>query len=139
LGIKGGIAQGEELVWDGHLFRKGMIARNMGREDQAKVKLGVCLPLISLCRPSHYQGLDNAIEILTRYQIPFRLVPEISITMDWDGLDYLIVVTKSLSFQGLRKLRGFCAAGGVVICIGELLGLSCEIGIDEWIQLQKIT
>lgn len=46
---------------------------------------------------------------------PCRVIPEALLTQEWDGVDELIVPKENLTEKCQRKLRGFEAAGGVVI------------------------
>ena len=93
--------------------------------------IGVCLPSITCRKPSDYQGLKNALQQLEIHNLPFRVVAENLLTTEWDGLDYLIVAPQSLSPQGLRKLRGFCAAGGTIASLGGPLGVDREVSVDH--------
>jgi len=51
-----------------------------------------------------------------------KVVFESRLTEEWDGLDQLLVVENSLSEQGLRKLKGFEAAGGEVETVTRVFG-----------------
>ncbi len=77
--------------------------------------LRVAMVLPSLPTPL----FDEALEILEERQISFLIVPQHKITTSWEGIDYFITFPAFLSRQGYRKLLGFCAAGGVVISMGE--------------------
>lgn len=44
-----------------------------------------------------------------------KLIPEEQLTLAWNGLNTLYYSKKCVSFQGLRKLQGFVAAGGILI------------------------
>lgn len=131
LAIKGAMIPFEGWGWNG--------ASPYGIISQAKqpilakpnVTIGVCLPAMDMCRPSQYQGLEEALSQLTARQIPFRLIPESRLTTDWDGLDYLLYIPAGLSVQGKRKLQGFCAAGGTAVVLGKAIGLSYEISLFD--------
>jgi hypothetical protein len=90
------------------------------------VKLGVCWPQMEKKRFSHYQGFHQALLKLKEKQVSYRLIPEVYLTSEWDGLDELIVCPEGLSPQGIRKLQGFCAAGGTILSLGVKLGLASE-------------
>lgn len=94
--------------------------------------IGVCIPQMSFNLISHYKGFEEALSELQRLSLPFRLIEENALTSRWDGLDYLIFSPAGLSVQGKRKLQGFCAAGGTVVSIGELIGLPQELGFKAF-------
>lgn len=107
------------------------------QEDQSEIdmskKIGVCWPTLSVKNNLEYMALLGD---LLRKAIPFRFIPESFLTQQWDGLDALIFSPKSLSVEGKRKLRGFCAAGGKVVSIGEIIGLADEMIYADWIENQ---
>lgn len=88
--------------------------------------VGVCLPSYQIVDPALYNHLENAVNDLLLQKISFRLIPEAYLINEWDGLDDLIVNSAALSQQGIRKLHGFCAAGGRVLSLGKQLGLPNE-------------
>lgn len=96
-----------------------------------EVNLGICLPTIAQCDRFNMQRLRKAMQQIMDYGLPFRIVPEMTLTNEWNGLEQLVVLTDSVSVQGLRKLRGFCAAGGTVVTLGEPIGLPQEIPFSE--------
>lgn len=55
-----------------------------------------------------------------------KVVFESFLTEEWEGLDRLLVLSEGIAVQTLRKLKGFCAAGGEVISYGPMLGLIAE-------------
>lgn len=98
----------------------------------AEANVAICLPSIECVRPSHCAGLREAMEFLKKLSVPFRIIPESLLITEWDGLDDLIYSPAGLSYQGRRKLQGFCAAGGRLISTGPLLGLPYEIDLQEY-------
>lgn len=127
LGIKG-INQ-DAFSWDSSLVSAGALSREPIIEAPL-IRIGVCLPPITLCHPSAWEGLGDAMIQLEEKGIPFRTIPEMSLTTEWDGLDYLIVSSENLSPQGRRKLQGFCAAWGAVVTIGAPIGLTQESNME---------
>lgn len=97
-----------------------------------KANYAICLPPSNLVAKSAVEGLSDAVMCLKEKKIPFKIIPESNLIAEWDELDYLFVCTNGLGPQGLRKLQGFCAAGGTVIAIGELLHLPFETAFNEW-------
>lgn len=100
-------------------------------ESSPKATYGICMPSMSLCRPSLDKQMQQAMQRLIQKGINFRIIAETVLTTEWDGLDFLLVATDGLSPQGFRKLRGFCAAGGTVVTVGKPLGLPHEIPFDN--------
>jgi len=145
--IKGSALQPSDLAWEGsagvgtsfspygylgHKPRDKPLGTPL---SEKKVVLGVCLPSESMIQPSQYAGLDEVLKSLILRKIPFRIIPETFLITDWDGLDQIIVLAQGLSFQGKRKLQGFCAAGGVVVTIGLPIGLPLEMSVEELFDL----
>ncbi len=96
--------------------------------------IGVCLPSMEMCRPSQYEGLEEALRYLLAKNLPFRLISENHLTSEWDGLNELLYVPAGLSPQGKRKLQGFCAAGGTVITLSTKLGLPYEVSLFDFMR-----
>lgn len=94
-----------------------------GRDTTIASKVGVVLPQDSFCTEEVLDALDK---ILEQMHEPFRVVPEALLNEQWEDLDTLVVMSCALSPQGKRKLQGFCAAGGEVVVVGDLIGLSEE-------------
>ncbi|MCB1135607.1 MAG: hypothetical protein KDK78_04995 [Chlamydiia bacterium] len=93
-------------------------------QDSADAALGICLPC---CNEGHAMPAELWQSALEACQsTPYRIVPELNLTTLWHGLDELIVFSDHLSPLGLRKLQGFCAAGGMVLTLGPPLGLAIE-------------
>lgn len=99
----------------------------VSNSNPSSISLGICLPSLNRFRVHFDIQLKKTLQNIVEQGIPYRFVSEASLTTEWDGLDHLVVFSNSVSSQGLRKLRGFCAAGGTVICIGDSLGLPLEI------------
>lgn len=57
--------------------------------------------------------------VIERLKNPFRVISEKILTQEWDGIDEIFALEKTLSFQGRRKLAGFSAAGGKVSLIAN--------------------
>jgi hypothetical protein len=121
----------QRFVTDGALLARSLTGKQLGSISRhpvtfvmETVTLGICLP------PSEFQydfsELEKALDHLTKNKIAFRLIPESSLTTEWDGLDQLLVISPCVSVQGLRRLKGFCAAGGNVLTLGGTLGLPSE-------------
>ena len=120
------------------LIKQGGHQRQLAfQEHEEAVKLGICLPAMSFHRFSDYENLEEVLQWLQGASLRYRIIPESQLTTEWDGLDDLFVVSRSLGVQGRRKLQGFCAAGGIVVTLGSKMGLAQELSFEEWRGLQK--
>lgn len=100
--------------------------------EAAVARLGITLPLHTYCSLESLAAVDRCMEELRQLGISFRIVSETHLTESWDGLDSLIVFSDFLSSQGKRKAQGFVAAGGEIVSVGNLLGMSIEISWEEF-------
>jgi hypothetical protein len=102
--------------------------------------VGICFPPMNYNIPSQYEGLEDAVKWLEEHGMTFRFVSEPYLTTDWHRLDYLLVVPNGITPLTMRKLKGFCAAGGVVVVIGELSAsfgeLADVISFSDWKEKQ---
>ncbi|MBU6384023.1 MAG: hypothetical protein KGR16_06890 [Verrucomicrobia bacterium] len=73
--------------------------------------MGICFPPDSECSSDVLQELNAFMHTLPH----FRPVYETHLTEQWDGLDTIYVLPNALTERGKRKLKGFEAAGGVVM------------------------
>lgn len=110
----------------------GIIPRKI--PNRKEIAVGICLPLMNYYHPSHWQDFDRALATFIENSASIRLIAESHLITQWDGLDALLYNPKGLSSQGKRKLQGFCAAGGLAVSLGELLGLPHEIKFSDWIE-----
>ena len=96
-----------------------------------EIATGVCLPSGEQMSTDVLASLDKTFLELARFNIPFRVIEESKLNDCWDGIDDLIVLSSSVSAQGLRKLQGFLAAGGRVVSVGSSLGVANEVSLPE--------
>ena len=82
--------------------------------------------------------LDEAINFLMKNKVSFKIIPESLFLTEWEGLDYVIVLGSETSLEGVRKLRGFAAAGGTIVTIGKSLGLPNEISYEEFVSSDNL-
>jgi hypothetical protein len=101
--------------------------------SQKQNTIGFCLASMEYIRPSYYKKMNEVLKQLIKNETSFRIISEIFLISEWDGLDYLLVVAETVNLQMRRKLQGFCAAGGTVVTIGEKLGLVLEMTIDGFL------
>lgn len=110
------------------------VDRKIDVESDSLPTIGICLPPMAQFHSEQDFQLKNSIEVLSLRKIPFRIISEISLITDWDGLDYLLVASNAVTPQGVRKLLGFCAAGGTVVSLGKPIGVPQEIPFSSWIE-----
>ena len=91
-----------------------------------KISLGVCLPSMSLRKEKLWREVEETIRQLSK---PFLVMSDLHLPQEWEGIEILIIFSEGVTSQGLRKLRGFCAAGGHVATVGDPLGLENEMKI----------
>ncbi len=83
-------------------------------QDQ-EAPLGVVLPRDDYCSEAVLDKLDRLFAELQERSLTFRILSEVYLTEDWQGLDTLIFIEEALSPYGKRALQGFCASGGTQI------------------------
>lgn len=97
VGLRGDAVARDGLVWD----EQRLYMR------QLPTKRGLVFP--ERQEPELHARFNQLLE-----QESGRVVFEAFLTEEWEGLDELIVLEGSLSAQGMRKLKGFEAAGGEI-------------------------
>lgn len=88
----------------------------------------ICFPEEAACSQEILEKLDHLFDTLEK---PIRVIQEPFLTENWEGVEYLYVLSSSLKERGKRKLMGFCAAGGTVVVDGAPIGLEQEINLEE--------
>lgn len=96
--------------------------------------MGIVLPALHDFLPNVQQALDSLMEKLNKRNLAYRFVPESFLTVQWQGLDSLIVISETINDKAIRKLHGFCAAGGIIISFGKPLRLPEETSFEVWIK-----
>lgn len=98
-----------------------------------QARLGICLPPDSHCDQKTLSQIHSIFMHLKRKQIDFRCIPESKLNHFWNGLDSILVFSRTLSNQGIRQLQGFCATGGRVIVEGKSLSLPQEVAMVDFL------
>lgn len=80
-------------------------------EPSVDLPEGILLPEDSFFNEFEFE------RILSSVEGSYRVIPEARLVEMWQGLDKLFVIEKAVSPQGLRKIKGFEAAGGEVILL----------------------
>jgi hypothetical protein len=99
-------------------------------------KVGFCLPCPEKISQEVLSLVEGVLQVLQKKNIPFRVIEESFLGESWDGIDDLIVSKEHLSVQGLRKIRGFLAAGGRVVSIGAAFGFEEEVGFESYFEIK---
>ncbi len=113
------LAQEARLFHGERYERLTVLKENVLIQESPQANIALCLPPMELCRKMHYEGIEEALHSLTNKKIPYRIIPENHLIMEWDGLDHLLVSPNGLSNPGKRKLQGFQAAGGNIIMLNK--------------------
>lgn len=102
----------QQLPWGGmHWDREEGVFRTYTTSQHT---LGVCLPPLGTpCDANYLQALSD----LNKNKKSFRLLSEETLLQDLEGLDQILYCLKNITQEGERKLQGFAAAGGELICI----------------------
>lgn len=115
------------LVWEIGIPLQGYHAKQkLDLAMQESITTAWCLPPSSIIDLSELHHQKEVLEKLEKAGIKHRPIPEEKIALNWQGLDTIIVISHQITPQGKRQLAGFCAAGGSVVTVGELLGLPNE-------------
>ncbi|MES2200250.1 MAG: hypothetical protein V4489_08805, partial [Chlamydiota bacterium] len=134
LGLKSSPIALGHLVWEAGKAFGGFIGKEASYSvEETEVKIGVCLPSFEKMTVEYLSSLDSMLANLLGRGLGFRVIQEANLHENWDGIDDLIVISSLLSIQGLRKLRGFLAAGGRVVSFGATLELSNEIALSSFL------
>lgn len=97
--------------------------------------LAVCWPLTDKKSLQDFKGLVEALNKLHQAGIPYKIISENNLNLEWHGLDHIIYSSVCTSPSGIRKLHGFNAAGGTLVGIDNLLGFSEEISFENFLAL----
>ncbi len=95
-----------------HILSSERFAHFMVEPTQPQANVGICFPPDSLCGDAVLAQID---QVIGELKVPYKAVYETHLTEQWDGLDDLYVLESALTPQGIRKLKGFEAAGGNII------------------------
>ncbi len=135
LGVKKSPLALSHLTWEeGRSFGGFLGKEGFFSIEDVEVRLGVCLPPFEKMTPQDLIILDDLLAKLQEKGCNFRVILEGNLHESWDGIDDLIVISSLLSAQGLRKLKGFVAAGGRVVFLGSSLDLSDEIEVSLFLE-----
>ncbi len=130
---KGGPLPVQGLCFDDERASFGFISRReLQVQKKELAKSAVCLPGEFYYRPKITEELNNTLLELNKRFIHYRVIPQAQLLSDWHGLDYIIVLTKTLEQEGRRVLKGFTAAGGEIVTVGGALKMEQQISFEKW-------
>jgi hypothetical protein len=109
-------------IWEQGKGRLGYIGKTLPKAIEESPKLGILIPRSEVDDEAAYDGLNEAMQTLLSKNIPFKVISEELLPLEWDGLDELIVQKQALAQTTLRTLDGFAAAGGKVINLDSAVG-----------------
>ena len=96
------------------------------------VALGIALPLDERLSNVLIKKLSDVFKILHARQIPYRVIPEAELHLEWHGIETLIFFSEKISALCKRGLMGFCAGGGSLVYADRELGFENEICFEMW-------
>jgi len=74
-------------------------------------KAALCMPNLNIVQTAQLAPFKNI------QQTDLKYIPEEMLTYAWEGLDCLFYSSQVITPQGMRKVQGFCAAGGQAVDI----------------------
>ena len=107
--------------------------RVMDKTEKHSPSLGLVFPKLIKSSEAVLDVIDALIETLQNNGVFFKLIPESHLTEQWGGLDHLIILSETLTSEGLRKVMGFSAAGGVTVILGEMLCIPDEMSLQAFL------
>lgn len=130
--IHGGPLPLQGLAWNDDRATVGYLSKKpISLKTKEMANVALCLPPLS----EEFDSLTGVIDEMNQLGLHYRIIPELFLTVEWDGLDYLLFNPLSLSSLGERKLQGFCAAGGTVVTLGDKIGLPYELSYKELLEI----
>jgi hypothetical protein len=135
--LKGHCSEFPSLCWGEGKAPIGRVSTILSTiEPSLGKKVAVLLPSSEIHQRMPFEKTAEGISQLHRHGIDFRLIPEAFLTVQWDGLDCIVVDPSGITPVGKRMLQGFCAAGGTVVALNSMIGLYQEMSLSSWL-LQK--
>ncbi len=109
-----------EVAWNGCSSPSGFIGTTLPDYHPKPSTLAVCIPPIIPQNTELAKSIELILQTLNSQGLTYKLIPEERLSSMWDGLDDLIVISKTITPACKRMLQGFCAAGGNIIYADEL-------------------
>ncbi len=120
------------LGWESNPFVSGYIGKEHKtyQKPHIEAQVGIVIPISPIFDCKEIAKYDIVIEKIKLHK-PIKLISERNITVDWQGLEELIVL--DVEQDSKRKLEGFIAAGGEVITDNKL-NLSLESPLKNYLK-----
>ena len=106
--------------------------RGGGKNGGKVPTLGVVFPKLIKSSETVLDQIDKIMQTLQDNNFSFKMIAESHLTEQWDHLDHIIVLSHALTSEGIRKMQGFNAAGGIAVIWGDLLGLADEMSLKDF-------
>ncbi len=130
-----------QLAWNSGISPLGYIVNKTEFLDNnaPKVEFIPTTAALAVYMPSSFESkneikstLNWLFDELNKKGLHYRLISEDRLTVEWDGLDHLIVISKAISPISKRMLKGFCAAGGTVVYADNAVGVDEEMPLEAF-------
>jgi hypothetical protein len=115
------------LSWKDGSSAQDYIGRTYIPTERAPAVVGILLPAFGQPEKANKARLQKTFNYLLKKQIPFKIISQEFLTMEWGGLDTIILSHNSPSVPLQRALAGFTAASGNVISDDSSLELPSVI------------
>lgn len=103
----------DNTTWDQQRYPLGTLSRTLPKQsDKEPALIGICLPELS--EKANVPLFEKVFKHLEQSNIPYKIVSESTLNVEWDNLEKIVVQTDILTSQGTRMLNGFLAAGGLI-------------------------
>lgn len=109
LGIKGNTVPLWGFSWETGVSTSGFLGHSSFFEMEKPAEVGLLFPQDPMVTPELLRQVDALIS-----ECPIRVIPEVLMPENWDGLNGLIAFKEGLTDFGKRVLDGFEATGGRV-------------------------
>lgn len=117
------------------LYQRFTILFSEKTKQDPHATLAVCWPLADKKSLQDVKHLGEALNKLSQAGIPYKIISENNLSLEWHGLDHVIYSPTCISSSGIRKLNGFHAAGGTLVTLGNPHGFAQEISFENFLAL----
>ena len=134
LAVKDSLLPLETMRWRGYSPLGYVSTKKLEASSIVDPNIAICLPPLETQAHLNLDLYVAAIKHMQRHNLPFKLISEEFLIHQWDGLDYILYSGQALSPQGVRKMQGFCAAGGCAVSLESTMkGFAIEKTFSEWV------
>ncbi|MBI2743286.1 MAG: hypothetical protein HYX48_05155 [Chlamydiales bacterium] len=116
LGIKGCALPLRGLTWERGSSIGGWIGESAYNSlHKPAAQIGLIIPQDASLSCEIIEKLEETLAYLLKQDASFRMISELHLTEEWDGIETLISIPEAISPQGVRMLKGFAATGGKIV------------------------